>query len=334
MFTSARLTDTALEATHGVSVIAPVKDELDSIAELVAQLSTALDALPSSAGAPGDWEVIFVDDGSTDGTWQEIVRIAALEPRVRGVNLRRNFGKSLALRAGLDIAHGAIIVMIDGDLQDDPAEIPAMVARLEDGADVVAGHKAHRKDPLGKRLPSKFFNWTTGAVTGLHLRDHNCGLKVFRREAIESLPLYGEMHRFIAAIAYAQGYSVVEQSVNHRPRVHGRSKFGFERYVRGALDLLTVVTLTRFYRRPAHLFGGVGMALGAVGMVILTYLSVMWAFFGESIGSRPLLLLGVLLVLVSIQLIGVGLIAELLVSRDARDEHSFRGVRTYVGVKP
>ena len=310
-----------------VSVLVPIKDEVDSIGQLVDEIRASLDPLQMDHGGGCQWEVIFIDDGSTDGSWSEIKRLHGDDQRVHGIRLRRNFGKSAALASGVAASSGRIIVTMDGDLQDDPAELPAMIARLEDPADLVAGHKADRKDPLGKRLPSKVFNYVTSVVTGLRLRDHNCGLKVGRREVFESLPLYGEMHRFFAAISFARGFEVVEHSVHHRPREHGSSKFGLERYARGGLDLLTVVTLTRYNRRPAHLFGGIGLVAGFVGFVTLLYLTGVWFFTDQAIGNRPLLLLGTLLVLLAVQLMSLGVLAELIVTRDASREDPHRNVR-------
>ena len=309
-------------ADVNVSILVPVKDEAESLDQLAKEVTLAMD----DGAKAGVWELIFIDDGSTDDSWGEIQALAQRDPRIRGVRFRGNFGKSAALAAGFANSNGRVIVTLDGDLQDDPAEIPAMLGRLDEPADLVAGYKAERRDPLGKRLASKVFNFFTGVVTGLRLKDHNCGLKVSRREAFASVPLYGEMHRYIAAIAYAQGFRVVEQPVHHRPRVHGKSKFGIERYARGGLDLLTVIGLTRYTHRPAHLFGGVGLVLGVVGVLILAYLSGIWLFTDQAIGGRPLLLLGVLLVLVAVQLASIGLLAEMMVSRDAGGED----VRRYI----
>jgi glycosyltransferase involved in cell wall biosynthesis len=309
-----------------VSLLVPVKDERGSLARLATEVTTAMDAQPAG-GATGDrWELIFIDDGSTDGSWAEITRLSEADARIRGIRLRRNFGKSAALSAGFAASTGAVIVTLDGDLQDDPAEIPGMIARLAEPADLVAGYKAHRRDPLGKRLPSKVFNAVTGLVTGLRLNDHNCGLKVARREVFASTPLYGEMHRYFAAISHAQGFRVVEQAVHHRPRLHGRSKFGLERYARGALDLLTVMSLTRYTHRPAHLFGGFGLTIGLLGMAILVYLSGVWVFTDQAIGNRPLLLLGVLLVLLAMQMVSLGLVAEMMVNREVVREDPLRHV--------
>jgi glycosyltransferase involved in cell wall biosynthesis len=308
-----------------LSVLVPVKDEVGSIDQLVDEVVATLS--PDEGPKPiEEWELILVDDGSSDGSWEAMEKRTTADGRVRALRLRRNFGKSAALAAGLSEATGTLIAMMDGDLQDDPAELPGMLARLSEPADLVGGYKEDRKDPLGKRLPSKVFNGVTSAVTGLQLRDHNCGLKLARREVFENVPLYGEMHRFLAALAHAQGFRVVEHTVNHRPRLHGTSKFGLERYARGGLDLLTVVTLTRYNRRPAHLFGGFGLLFGLVGAAILLYLSGAWAFAGQSIGNRPLLLFGVLLVLLSVQLASLGLLAELLVSQQVTNEDPTRHV--------
>jgi glycosyltransferase involved in cell wall biosynthesis len=307
-----------------LSILVPVKDEAPSLVQLADEVTAALDA--PDATTLQAWELILIDDGSSDGSWEVMRELAARDGRIRGLRLRRNFGKSAALAAGLAEARGDAIATMDGDLQDDPAELPAMLASLDASTDLVAGYKEDRKDPLGKRLPSKVFNRVTSMVTGLRLRDHNCGLKLGRREVFENVPLYGEMHRFLAAIGHAQGFRVAERTVHHRPRLHGTSKFGLERYARGGLDLLTVVTLTRYNRRPAHLFGGVGLVCGAVGTLILLYLTGLWAIAGQSIGNRPLLLLGVLLILLSVQLASVGLLAELLVSQQARSEDHQRHV--------
>jgi glycosyltransferase involved in cell wall biosynthesis len=313
-----------------VSILAPAKDEAESLPQLVAEVATAMATVPSGADRPRSWQLLLIDDGSTDRTWEVISELAAGDPHVQGLRLRRNVGKSAALAAGVAASRGAVVVTLDADLQDDPAEIPRLLARLDAGADLVAGHKVDRRDPLGKRVPSWVFNTVTSVVTGLRLNDHNCGLKAGRREVFTTTPLYGEMHRYLAAISHAHGFRVVEQPVNHRPRRHGRSKFGLERYARGGLDLLTVVTLTRYHRRPAHLFGGLGLVLGTLGLAILLYLTGVWAFTDQPIGDRPLLLLGVLLLVVAIQLASVGLLAELFVHRQVAEEDPLRHVTAVV----
>jgi dolichol-phosphate mannosyltransferase len=316
----------AAEGTVDVSLLVPVKDELESLKQLVDEVVAAMDGRPVDGPVGARWELIFIDDGSRDGSWEEIVRLSAQDDRIRGLRMRRNFGKSAALSAGFSVSTGRVIATLDGDLQDDPAEIPGMIDRLGKPADLVAGHKAQRRDPLGKRLPSKVFNFFTGVITGLKLKDHNCGLKVARREVFASTPLYGDMHRYFAAISHAQGFRVVEQAVHHRPRQHGSSKFGLERYLRGGLDLLTVMSLTRYTHRPAHLFGGVGLTIGLVGTVILLYLSGVWLFTEQAIGNRPMLLMGVLFVLLAMQLVSLGLVAEMIVSREVVREDPVRHV--------
>lgn len=274
--------------------------------------------------------MIFIDDGSTDGTWDEIEAVAAVDPAVRGVRLRNNFGKADALTIGLEEAGGRIIITMDADMQDDPAELPRMLAKLDDGFDLVTGYKKIRKDPLAKRLPSKVFNRITGIVTGLRLNDHNSGLRVGYAEIYDAVPLYGELHRYVPALAHANGFKVTELPVNHRPRTYGRSKYGFERYTRGALDLLTVVELTRFGRRPSHLLGGLGLLFGVIGTLILLYLTGVWIFTNDAIGTRPLLQLGILLDILAVQMLGMGLIAELVIHRTDSRRPSSRPVRAYV----
>lgn len=318
-------------AAVDVSLLVPVKDEVGSLKQLTLEVAAAMDGRRADPEVRyPEWELIFIDDGSTDGSWEEIARLGEQNQRIHGIRMRRNFGKSAALSAGFSVATGKVIVTLDGDLQDDPQEIPGMIARLDEPADLVAGHKAQRRDPIGKRLPSKVFNFFTGVVTGLHLKDHNCGLKVARREVFANTPLYGEMHRYFAAISHAQGFRVVEQPVHHRPRQHGSSKFGLERYARGGLDLLTVMSLTRYTHRPAHLFGGVGLSIGVVGLGILTYLSALWLFTDAAIGGRPLLLMGVLFVLLAMQLVSLGLVAEMMINREVSREDPLRHVTEQV----
>ncbi|MBK0868217.1 glycosyltransferase family 2 protein [Saccharopolyspora sp. HNM0986] len=296
-----------------VSLLTPAKNEAANLPELFAQVSAAMNAQPLS------WELLVVDDGSTDESWRIIGEHAAADPHLRGLRLRRNFGKAAALAAGVAEVRGRLLVTLDADLQDDPAEVPRLLAALDANADLVSGHKAQRKDPLGKRLPSRLFNWMTGVITGLRLSDHNCGLKAARTEVYRRVPLYGELHRYIPALAHQLGYRVCELPVHHRPRAHGKSNYGLERYVRGALDLLTVVALTRYGRRPAHLFGGLGVVAGALGTLILLYLTGIWMFTEQSIGTRPLLTLGILLEIFSVQMISTGLLAELVLHRTGRD---------------
>jgi len=291
-----------------ITVVVPVHDEEQTVALLYDELQAALEPLE----AP--WEAVFVDDGSTDGSFAALTRLHSGHTNVRVVRLRRNFGKAAALAAGFAHAEGDIVVTIDADLQDDPAEIPRLLAKLDDGFDLVSGWKAHRRDPLTRRAPSRIFNWVTGHVSGLRLHDLNCGLKAYRADVVRDLRLYGELHRFIPVLAHYRGHRIAELPVNHRPREHGRSRYGIERYLRGFLDLLTVSFIGRYRHRPLHLFGGLGLVLGVLGFAVLVYLTFL-KFEGHAIGQRPLLILGVLLVVVGLQFFSLGLISELITSQ-------------------
>jgi dolichol-phosphate mannosyltransferase len=292
---------------EAISVVVPVHDEERTVALLFDELRSALEPLNRP------WEAIFVDDGSEDGTFSALTRLNAQNEEVRVVRLRRNFGKAPALMAGFEQAKGSVVVTIDGDLQDDPAEIPRLLAKLEEGFDLVSGWKAKRRDPWLRRILSRLFNFAAGRMSGLRLHDMNCGLKAYRAEVVRGLRLYGELHRFTPVLAHYRGYRIGELPVNHRPRGHGRSRYGPERYLRGFLDLLSVSFLGRYGHRPLHLFGGLGLLLGFGGVGVLLYLTVL-KIAGEAIGRRPLLILGVLLVVVGIQLFSLGLLSEMIIS--------------------
>ena len=291
-----------------ISVVIPVHDEEQTVALLYEELQAALEPFERP------WEAVFVDDGSADGSWAALTRLHSAQRNVRVVRLRRNFGKAAALAAGFAHAEGDVVVTIDADLQDDPSEIPRLLAKLDEGFDLVSGWKTHRRDPLTRRVPSKIFNWVTGRVSGLRLHDLNCGLKAYRADVVRDLRLYGELHRFIPVLAHYRGHRVAELPVNHRPREHGRSRYGIERYLRGFLDLLTVSFIGRYRHRPLHLFGGLGLILGLLGLIVLVYLTVV-KFEGHAIGQRPLLILGVLLVVVGLQFFSLGLISELVTNQ-------------------
>jgi glycosyltransferase involved in cell wall biosynthesis len=308
------LSDRAQEVRRGestprkLSVVVPLLNEEATLEALYRELETALTA----AGI--DWEVVFVDDGSTDGSYRELVRLHAAHLNVRVVRLRRNFGKAAALAAGIEVAAGDVIVTMDADLQDDPAEIPNLLAKLDDGFDVVSGWKCDRHDPFVRRFVSRIYNTATRLATGVKLHDMNCGLKAYRAEVFEHVRLYGERHRFVPVLAHHLGFSVAELPVNHRPRTNGSSRFGIERYLRAPFDLLTIVFMGRYRYRPLHLFGGVGLTASLAGAGILGYMTVLKAE-GAGIGGRPLLLLGVLLIVVGIQFLSLGLIGEMLTSQ-------------------
>jgi glycosyltransferase involved in cell wall biosynthesis len=288
-----------------LSVVVPVYNEERSVELLYDEIAAALDPLDH------EWEAVFVDDGSTDGSFAALTRLHSRAPNVRVVRLRRNFGKAAALAAGFAQASGEVIATLDADGQDDPAELPRLLAKLDEGYDLVSGWKVRRRDPWRRRLVSRVFNAVTGWISGVRLHDMNCGFKAYRAEVVRGLPLYGELHRFIPVLAHERGYRVTELAVNHRPREHGRSRYGIERYLRGFFDLITVTFMGRYRHRPLHLFGGLGLALGGIGFLICVYLTILW-FAGNAIGHRPLLTLGVLLVVVGMQFLSLGLIGEMI----------------------
>lgn len=294
-----------MSALTSVSIVVPVYEERESLGPLVDELMPVVRSLGRRV------EVLFVDDGSRDGSAEVLADMAVSVPEIRVVRLRRNFGKGAALMAGFRHAVGDAVVTMDADLQDDPAEIPALVRALEDGADLVSGWKADRRDPWTKRAASKVFNGVAGRMSGLELHDLNCGLKAYRAEVVRSLSLSGDLYRYIPVMAAAEGFRVREVTVNHRPRRFGRSKYGLERYVRGFLDLLTIMFIGRFRWRPMHLFGGLGLVFSVVGAGLLMYLTVV-KIAGGAIGQRPLLQLGVLLIVVGIQLFTIGLVSEMI----------------------
>ncbi len=289
-----------------LSVVVPLFNEAESLHELY----EALDGVLSLYGDHG--ELIFVDDGSTDGSFEVLRALRDKDGRVKIVQLRANRGKAAALAAGFREASGESIVTLDADLQDDPKEIPKLLAKLEEGYDLVSGWKARRQDPWSRRFLSAIFNRVTAFLTGLRIHDFNCGLKAYRRAVINELKLHGELHRFIPALASWQGFRVAEIEVEHRPRRYGRSKYGMERIPRGFFDLLTVIMLTRYTAKPLHLFGTLGLFLGVAGFGIIGYLSAGW-LLGKWIGTRPLFLIGAVLVIAGIQLVSFGLVAEMIV---------------------
>ena len=304
-----------------LSVVIPVFDEVDNVADLHRELVASLDRVGRA------WEVVFVDDGSRDGTTDRLLEIEASDPRVRVLRLRRNFGQTAAFSAGFDHARGDVVVTSDGDRQNDPEDIPRLVQKLEEGGyDLVCGWRRERKDPLSKRLPSYFANRIISWSTGVRLHDYGCSLKAIRSEVAKGIRLYGEMHRFIPAVASWMGVSVAELPVNHRPRTQGRSKYGLGRTVRVLLDLFTVKFLLAYGTRPAHLFGGAGLFLGAAGFGVMAYLTYIKFFRDEAIGGRPLLFLGGVSFLTGLFLVCVGLLAEMLV----RIYHESQGKPIYV----
>jgi glycosyltransferase involved in cell wall biosynthesis len=259
------------------------------------------------------YEIIFVDDGSTDNSFKILQEIAKDDRNVRVVGFRTNFGKSAALQAGFNKANGDIVITLDADLQDDPVEIPRFIEKINEGYDLAAGWKKHRRDPITKTIPSKIFNFVTSHTFRLKLHDYNCGFKAYRKEVIKSINIYGELHRYIPALAKSKGFKICEIPITHHKRKFGRSKYGMERFTRGFLDLLTVTMITKYERSPLYLFGIGGLIISLIGFVITLYLAVMKIFFGMPLSNRPLLFLGVLLIVVGIQLISIGLLGEIIV---------------------
>lgn len=307
-----------------LSIVIPVYNEADSLAALHQELCDV------AAAQNYELDVVFVDDGSTDNSWNTIRRLAAADPRVTGLRFRRNFGKAAALSAGFAQARGELVMTLDADLQDDPHEIPRFLAEMENDLDVVSGWKQVRHDPWHKVLPSRVFNWMVSASTGVQLHDHNCGMKCYRREIFTEVRLYGELHRFVPVLAAARGFRVGEIVINHRPRKFGHSKYGITRVVKGFLDLLTVKFLTGFGQRPQHLLGTVGLGSFALGALGLLLMAIWWAVSRTMPGwepvhlhERPALLYSMGLLLLGGQLMSIGFLAELFIAYHGSDTHSY-----------
>jgi glycosyltransferase involved in cell wall biosynthesis len=310
--------------TPDVSIVVPAYEEDAALPELADQIRASCDAADFS------WEVWIVDDGSQDDTWRVVQEMHAADPRFAGLRFRRNFGKSAALAVGFEHVRGQYVVTMDADLQDDPDEIPALVALLQnEDYDLVSGWKKRRKDPWSKTIPSRFFNFVTRVFSGIPLHDFNCGLKVYRREVVESVNVYGELHRYIPLLAKWAGYDRIgEKPVEHHPRQHGETKFGTERFVRGFLDLISVTFLTRFAARPMHFFGSLGTLAFVLGFGISLWLSVDKIMFGESLSDRPLLLLGALLILFGAQMFTTGLLGEMIIQPRMEETESYEVAET------
>lgn len=298
--------------TLGISVLVPAYNEVESLPELYRQVRAQLESLGRS------WEILVIDDGSHDGTLDALRALRAGDERLRVVSFRRNYGKSAALSIGFTEARGEILITMDADLQDDPAEIPRLVAKLEEGFDVVSGWKQKRQDPITKTVPSRLFNAVTSAACGLKLHDFNCGLKGYRAEAARSLEVYGELHRYLPALSHMQGFKVTEIPVRHHARRFGVTKFGTNRFINGFLDLLAVMFLYAGSRSPLHFFGRIGLGLGAIGGVILAYFTWVW-LSGQWLRVRPLLLFAVVMVILATQFISLGLLGEMMARGQQHD---------------
>ncbi len=312
------------EAGLDVSVLVPVLNEGATISSLAARVLANLDTMNVRA------ELVFVDDGSTDETPEAVRREHERDPRVRLIRLRRNFGKAAALSAGVDHSRGRILVTMDGDLQDDPDEIPRLLKALEDGPlDLVSGWKRTRHDPWRRRLASRVFNWVTRTLSNVGLHDFNSGFKAYRREVLEQVAVYGELHRYIPVLASRRGFRIGELAVAHHPRRVGRSRYGWDRSWKGPVDLITVLFISRFTRRPLHFFGPIGLISFVAGLGTCACLAAQW-FAGASLSNRPLLLLGVLLMVLGIQIVTTGLVGELITFKNFRRPDSY-SVRERVG---
>jgi glycosyltransferase involved in cell wall biosynthesis len=309
-----------------ISVVVPIHNEAESLPTLHAELDRVF-AQPGIEPA----EFVFVDDGSLDNSWSLLRDLSRQDQRVRAIRFRRNFGKAAALSAGFRLAQGQLVFTLDGDLQDDPAEIPRFLEAMAGGLDVVSGWKRTRHDPWHKVFPSRIFNWLVSRITGCRLHDHNCGFKVYRREVVNEVGLYGELHRFIPVLAQARGFRVGEIEVNHRRRRFGSSKYGVSRFMKGLLDLLTVRFLTRFGQRPLHVLGAPGLVLLLIGGLGMTYLAVLWLLGQGPIGTRPLLEYSTALVAFGTQLITLGILAELVTFYNVRPEDTFSIAETVGG---
>lgn len=300
-----------------ISAVVPAWNEAESLPELQRELAAALD------GVGGPWEVLYIDDGSRDGTDAVIEGLAAADPRVRGVSFRGNYGKAAALATGFRLARGEWIVTLDADLQDDPAELPKLVAALEGGLDLVSGWKRRRQDPWSKTLPSRVFNLVTSWAVGLRLHDFNCGFKLYRREVTEAVQVYGELHRVVPALAHWQGFRVGEAAVHHRARRHGRSKFGASRFVNGFLDLLSAAFISTSALKPLHVFGRIGGACLVAGGLISLWFVGQW-LTGTPMRTRPLMLIGGWLLLTGLQFILMGLLGEMIAHMRAHADYPLR----------
>jgi glycosyltransferase involved in cell wall biosynthesis len=302
--------------TGSISVVIPLLNEEESLVELSKQLEAVLERI-----AKGRYEVIFIDDGSTDSSFSVIQKINSGNPRFKAIRFRTNHGKSAALAVGFAEATGDYVITMDADLQDDPSEIPGMIAKLEEGYDLISGWKRKRYDPWHKTLPSKLFNAVTSRMSGLKLHDFNCGLKAYRADVVKTVQVYGEMHRYIPALAHWEGFRVTEVPVQHRARQFGVSKFGISRFLKGYLDLLTVMFTTRYVKRPLHFFGAVGSLFALIGFSTDLYLAIeKWAF-GIPLSQRPYsLLFGIAMIIVGVQLISIGLIGELIVKNNLSEQ--------------
>ncbi len=297
-----------------VSIIVPLYNEEESLRPLTAEIQNVLSKMAI------DYEIFFIDDGSSDSSLKIIKELQSKDRKIRYISFRKNYGKSAALHMGFKFATGNAVITMDADLQDDPAEIPNLLAKLDEGYDLVSGWKKKRFDPFIKKHSSKFFNYTTRLLTGIELHDFNCGLKAYRKEAVKNINVYGELHRYVPVLADWKGFKIGELAVKHHPRRYGKTKFGISRFFKGFVDLITVVFTTRYIKRPMHLFGFFGAIAFFIGFIINGYLTYQWCVNGTSLSNRPLLFLGMLLIIVGIQFFSTGLLGEIMVHNSGGEE--------------
>ncbi|HPI38557.1 MAG TPA: glycosyltransferase [Ignavibacteriaceae bacterium] len=297
-----------------ISIIVPLYNEEESLQPLSSELRKV------GYGNNLDFEVLFIDDGSTDNSLKVIKDICRGDRRFKYYSFQKNYGKSAALQVGFQYATGDTVITMDADLQDDPAEIPALIAKLEEGFDMVSGWKRKRYDPFIKRQSSKFFNFITRLFSGIKIHDFNCGLKIYRKIVVDNIKVYGELHRYIPVLAHWQGFSIAEIPVQHHPRKYGKTKFGISRFFKGFVDLVTVVFITRYVKRPMHLFGFLGAFFSLVGILINGVLTYEWLFKNMPLSNRPMLFLGILLIIVGFQFFSTGLLGEMMVHNSQRED--------------
>ena len=301
--------------TPDVSIVIPMLNEAESIAELSGQIIDVFQKLEKS------FEIIFIDDGSTDASAPTARGLHEQDPRIKLIEFRKNYGKAAALAAGFKMAGGDVVITMDADLQDDPGEISNLLKKIDDGYDLVSGWKKVRHDPFLKRQTSKIYNYFTSLFSGIRLHDFNCGLKAYRAEVVKTMNVYGELHRYLPVIAHRNGYMVTEIPVKHHPRRFGTSKYGVARFTRGAFDLMTITFLTRYKKRPLHLFGSWGMLSTFGGFIILLYLALQKILFDAHLSNRPLLFLGLLMVIIGVQFFSIGLLGEMITEARAESDN-------------
>jgi glycosyltransferase involved in cell wall biosynthesis len=297
-----------------VSVLVPLFNEEESLTKLSNQISNVFDTISP------DYEILFVDDGSTDNSLKVIKDLSRANNKIRYISFRKNYGKSAALNIGFKGASGDVVVTMDADLQDDPSEIPSLLAELQKGFDLVSGWKKKRHDPFVKKYSSRFFNYVTKIMSGIKIHDFNCGLKAYKKAVIKSISIHGELHRYIPVLADWKGFKVSEVVVKHHPRKYGKTKFGISRFFKGFIDLITVIFTTRYIQRPLHFFGMLGVISFIIGFVIDAYLSILWLLDKIHLSNRPILFLGTVLIIVGVQLFSLGLIGEMLVHNNKKED--------------